>query len=291
MKYGVFGLNSGAAHPHANTLAPLAERLGYDSWWAGEHVVLPSPQVPPSPAAPETPILDPMVALPYVAALTSTMFLATGIIILPQRNPVVLAKQVASLDVVSGGRFWFGIGVGYLEPEFRAIGTPFDDRGQRTDEYLAAMQALWTQPAPVSFKGELLGFSGIDAQPRPLSGPRIVVGGHSAPAYRRAVRSGHQWYGFFRSPEQCKQDLAALGRAAQQVERPHGLGRLEISVTPPGPITRDMVAAYAEVGVDRIVTMPALSTGTGTGAGTGTAVVSAISDRLRADAELITGLA
>ncbi|MEY4372318.1 MAG: hypothetical protein RL219_1087 [Actinomycetota bacterium] len=287
MKYGVFGLNSGPAHTAAATLAPLAERLGYDSWWAGEHVVLPSPQVPPSPAAPDTPILDPMVALPYVAAITSTMFLATGIIILPQRNPVVLAKQVASLDVMSGGRFWFGIGVGYLEPEFRAIGAPFDDRGQRTDEYLAAMQALWTQPAPVSYQGELLSFSGIDAQPRPLSGPKVVVGGHSAPAYRRAVRSGHQWYGFFRSPEQCKADLAALARAGQQVERPHGLGRLEISVTPPGPLTRDMVAAYAELGVDRIVTMPALALA-GMSSGS-TDVVTRISDCLRADAELVNG--
>ena len=137
MKIGVFGLNSGPMHTADMTshLAPLAEGLGYDSWWVGEHVVLPSPQAPPSPAPPEVAMLDPLVHLAFVAALTSHIALATGIIILPQRNPVVLAKQVASLDVVSNGRFWFGIGVGYLEAEFRAIGAPFDDRGQRTDEY------------------------------------------------------------------------------------------------------------------------------------------------------------
>ena len=260
VKLGVFGLNSGAVHgaDSVAVLAPLAEQLGYDSWWAGEHVVLPSPQVPPSPVRPETPMVDPLVHLPFVAALTKKIALATGIIIIPQRNPVVLAKQVASLDVMSGGRFWFGIGVGYLEPEFRAIGAPFDDRGPRTDEYLDAMHALWTQPAPISFSGPRVQFSGVDANPRPLQhgGPQIVVGGHAAPAFRRAVARGHQWYGFYRSPEQVATDIAALSTAARQVERPAHLGRLGITVTPSGPLTAEMVDAYAAVGVDRIVTMP-----------------------------------
>lgn len=280
MKLGVFGLNSGAVHGAEATaaLAPLAEQLGYDSWWAGEHVVLPSPQVPPSPARPETPMVDPLVHLPFVAALTKQMALATGIIIIPQRNPVVLAKQVASLDVMSGGRFWFGIGVGYLEPEFRAIGAPFDDRGPRTDEYLDAMHALWTQPAPISFSGPRVQFSGIDANPRPIQsgGPRIVVGGHAAPAFRRAVARGHQWYGFFRSPEQVARDIAALRTAAGQVERPAALGRLEISVTPSGPLTPAMVDAYAAAGVDRIVTMP------------GSKTVEATAERLSTEAGLVT---
>ena len=278
MKLGVFGLNSGVVHTpdHVSRLAPLAEQLGYDSWWAGEHVVLPSPQVPPSPARPETPMVDPLVHLPFVAALTSKMALATGIIIIPQRNPVVLAKQVASLDVMSGGRFWFGIGVGYLEPEFRAIGAPFDDRGPRTDEYLDAMHALWTQPAPVAFSGPRVQFSGVDANPRPVSGsPTIVVGGHAAPAFRRAVARGHQWYGFFRSPEQVRNDVAALRTAASQVDRPATLGRLEISVTPSGPLTRELVEAYAEAGVDRLVTMP------------GARTVEATIERLTAEAALV----
>jgi hypothetical protein len=204
-------------------------------------------------------MVDPLVHLPFVAALTKKIALATGIIIIPQRNPVVLAKQVASLDVMSGGRFWFGIGVGYLEPEFRAIGAPFDDRGPRTDEYLDAMHALWTQPGPISFSGPRVQFAGVDANPRPVqqSGPRIVVGGHAAPAFRRAVARGHQWYGFYRSPEQVAGDLAALRTAASQVDRPAHLGRLEISVTPSGPLTAELVEAYAAVGVDRLITMPA----------------------------------
>ena len=259
MKLGVFGLNSGPVHDAASVaeLAPAAESLGIDSWWVGEHVVLPSPQVPPSPAKPELPMVDPLVHLPFVAAITKKMALATGIIILPQRNPVVLAKQVASLDVMSGGRFWFGIGVGYLKPEFDAIGAPFDDRGQRTDQYLDAMQALWTQPAPISFSSPLVQFSGIDANPRPLQagGPPVVVGGHTPPAYRRAVSRAHQWYGFYRSPAQVSTDLAALRKAADQVDRPAGLGRLEITVTPSGPLTRELVDAYAAAGVDRLVSM------------------------------------
>jgi probable F420-dependent oxidoreductase len=264
VKLGVFGLNSGPVHDaEASTrLAPLAEELGYDSWWAGEHVVLPSPRVPPSPAPPEFPMLDPLVHLAFVAALTSRIALATGIIIIPQRNPLVLAKQVASLDVVSGGRFWFGIGVGYLEPEFRAIGVPFDDRGPRTDEYIDAMQALWNEPAPISFSGERVRFEGVDANPRPIrpGGPLIVVGGHSGAAYRRAVARGHQWYGFFRTPEQAVDDLAKLRRAAEQVERPEHLGPLETSITPAGRLDDQMVDAYREAGVERLVTMPSAPT-------------------------------
>jgi probable F420-dependent oxidoreductase len=281
MKIGVMGLSSGAMITAEATrrLAPLAESLGYDSWWNGEHVVLPMPQAPPSPAPPETPILDPLVNLAYVAALTDTIALATGIIILPQRNPVVLAKEIASLDVMSGGRFWLGIGVGYLEPEFRAIGAPFEDRGARTDDYLAAMQALWTRSAPVSYQGEFVQFSGVDANPRPLQsgGPLVVIGGRTPPPFRRAVTKGHHWYGFFRTPEQTALDLAGLREAADRVERPAHLGRLEISVTPAGPLTPAMVEAYADLGVDRIVTMP------------GAATVSATEARMAADAAVVLG--
>lgn len=264
MKIGVFGLNSGAVCDAAATarLAPLAEELGYDSWWVGEHVVLPSPQVPPSPAPPELPMLDPFVHLALVAGLTTRIALATGIVILPQRNPVVLAKQVASLDVVSNGRFWFGVGVGYLEPEFRAVGVPFDDRGPRTDEYLDAMHTLWTAPAPISFHGERVQFEGIDANPRPLQpgGPPIVVGGHTRRAFRRAVARGHHWYGFARTPEQVAADLAGLRRAADEVERPEQLGHLQIDVTPRGRLDAALVEAYHDAGVDRIVAMPSAPT-------------------------------
>ena len=146
MKFGLFAVNMYAcSYPEtAIQVAQLAEEAGFESLWAGEHVILPDPQVPHSPMAPHDRILDPIIALTYLAAHTSRVRLGTGIIILPQRNPLVLAKELTSLDELSGGRLICGIGVGYLEPEFRALGIPFTDRGARTDDYLAAMRAIWT---------------------------------------------------------------------------------------------------------------------------------------------------
>ena len=190
---GLFDLNTGAcSEPEtAARIARLAEDAGFDSLWAGEHVVLPDPRVPPSPMEPADAILDPIIALTFLAAQTRRVRLGTGIIILPQRNPLVLAKEIASLDVLSGGRFIFGIGVGYLEPEFRALGIPFAERGPRTDDYLAAMRAIWSEPAP-AHQGRFVQFAGVQAYPRPVQqpGPPIVVGGRSPGAYRRAVRAG-----------------------------------------------------------------------------------------------------
>src|SRR3954466_13985212 len=203
MKLGLFSMNMGpCSEPDAlATAATAAEEAGFDSLWAGEHVVLPDPQVPPSPMAPQDPALDPLLALAWAAASTRSIRLATGIVILPQRNPVVLAKQVASLDVLSGGRFVFGIGVGYLEPEFRAIGANFEQRGPVTDEFLAAMRHLFYDEHP-EFHGRFAEFAGVDAYPRPVQLPvPIVVGGHTSVAYRRAVARGQGWYGFAMTPE------------------------------------------------------------------------------------------
>src|SRR5579859_2259797 len=146
MKFGLFSMNTNAcSYPEsAARIAQLAESAGFESLWAGEHVVLPDPQAPPSPMAPEDRILDPVIALTFLAAHTRSVLLGTGIIILPQRNPLVLAKELASLDELAGGRLIFGIGAGYLEPEFGALFIPFADRGMRTDEYLAVMQTIWT---------------------------------------------------------------------------------------------------------------------------------------------------
>jgi probable F420-dependent oxidoreductase len=258
VKLGLFGINMGeCAAPDALVeTARAAEAAGFESVWTGEHVVVPDPQVPPSPMAPEHPALDPLLGLAWAAAATTTLRLATGIVILPQRNPVVFAKQVASLDVLSGGRVTLGIGVGYLEPEFRAIGANFEERGEVTDEFLAAMQHLWYDEVP-SFRGRHVEFTGVNAQPRPVQRPvPIVVGGSSPPARRRAVTKGHGWYGFRVPPEQAAAEVAALAETARRVERPADLGGLEISVSPPGRLTPDGAAAYAEAGVDRLVTVP-----------------------------------
>src|SRR5437868_9827395 len=168
MKFGLFSINNGAcAFPDtAAAVAKAAEQAGFESVWTGEHVILPDPQAPPSPVAPDFPMDDPTVALAFVAAHTSKIRLGTGIIILPQRNAVVLAKELASLDVLSKGRLIFGIGVGYLKPEFEAIGAPFDHKGPRSEEFLGAILSLWTMEKP-EYRGKYVSFGGINANPRP----------------------------------------------------------------------------------------------------------------------------
>jgi probable F420-dependent oxidoreductase len=258
VKLGLFGTNMGPSTSPGELIAvaQAAEAAGFESLWMGEHVVLPDPQVPPSPMAPQDCALDPLVALTWAAAHTSTIRLGTGIIILPQRNPVVLAKEIASLDRLSGGRFTFGIGVGYLEPEFRAIGADFENRGAVTDEFVDAMQHLWYDDRP-RFHGRFVSFAGVDAHPRPVQQPiPLVVGGYSPRAFRRAVARAHGWYGFALKPDDVAGCLAGLRAAASEVERPAALGPLEITVTPRVRIDAATVSAFAELGVDRLVPYP-----------------------------------
>jgi probable F420-dependent oxidoreductase len=258
VKIGVFGINFGvAADPEAMLrVAKAAEGAGLESVWTGEHVVLPDPQVPPSPSAPQTPFLDPAVALTYVAAHTERIRLGTGIIILPQRNPLVLAKELASVDVLSKGRLLFGLGAGYLEPEFRALGAPFDERGAVTDEAIEALRALWTMKEP-SYDGRFFSFDGIDAQPRPVQKPHppIIVGGRSRLGAHRAVRFGNGWYGFLTDPAATKEIIGWILEAVARGERGAGLGEVEISVTPPPPLTADTVKRYEDLGVARLIAL------------------------------------
>ena len=252
---GLFAINSHAcASPGAAArIGTRAERLGYDSLWAGEHVVVPSPRVAPSPMEPDEPILDPLVALAHLAAHTERIKLGTGVIILPQRNPLVLAKQVASLDVLSGGRLILGIGVAYLEPEMRAIGVPMEGRGTRADEYLAAMRALWEEAAP-SYSGRYVEFDGVDAHPRPVQRPLpVVVGGHTRAAHRRAARSADGWYGFLVGLRAMAEQRELMRAAIEETgrERP-----LHVSVTPARRLDAETVSAYSELGVDRLIVAP-----------------------------------
>ena len=256
MKIGFFGINFGVCgEPDAMLrVAQAAEQAQLDSVWTGEHVVLPDPRVAPSPSEPQTPFLDPAVALSHIAAQTTRLRLGTGIIILPQRNPLVLAKELASLDVVSRGRLIFGLGAGYLEPEFRALGAPFEQRGAVTDEAIEVLKALWTMQKP-AHQGRFFSFNGIDAQPRPVQRPHppIVVGGMSSYAARRAVRYGHGWYGFRTDFEATKRSLDWIQDYIAAGERPAELGEIEISVTPPMPVINEVVQQYAELGVQRLI--------------------------------------
>jgi probable F420-dependent oxidoreductase len=262
VKLGLFSINMDSSwRPEAMARAlRTAEAAGFESVWAGEHVVLPDPREPPSPMAPADPALDSLIALTWAAANSTSLTLATGIVILPQRNPVVLAKQVASLDVLSGGRVILGVGAGYLEPEFAAVGANFANRGAVTDEYIDAMAALWYADKP-EYHGRFVDFAGIDAHPRPLQAPiPLVVGGHSKPAYRRAIARAHGWYGFALRPEDTARCLDDLRVCAGDADRPPELGKLEISVTPRGRLTPERVAAFVELGVDRLVVYPRAST-------------------------------
>lgn len=256
MQLGLYGINMGAClDPRtAIRVAVAAEAAGFDSVWTAEHVVLPEPRTPESPIPASVALLDPAVALAHIAGHTTTIRLATGIIILPQRNPVVLAKELASLDVLSGGRLIFGLGAGYIPKEFAACGIPFAERGARTDEAIAVLRDLWTAKKP-GFEGRFFRYAEIDAHPRPVQRPHppIVVGGMSAPAFRRAVAHGNGWYGFALDPDAAEKCLAGLKQAAEQVERPASLGPLEISVTPSIGIDPASVERYAHLGVHRLV--------------------------------------
>jgi probable F420-dependent oxidoreductase len=239
-------------------LGRAAERAGFESLWVADHVVLPDPPVAGRPMKPDMTLIEAVVALTFLAAHTSRIRLATGVVILPQRQAVVLAKQLASLDVLSNGRLIFGLGVGWCEPEMRATGAPFGERGRVGDDYLAAMQALWTQAKP-SHRGPYVAFDSVQAMPRPVQRAiPIVVGGRTPPAYRRAVTKGHGWYGFGLDIAETQKSVRGLREAEKGVSRPAELGRLEISITPPGYDVPDpaTVEAYAAAGVDRLILRP-----------------------------------
>jgi probable F420-dependent oxidoreductase len=260
MKFGLHSVNlHTCSFPDAAArLARAAEAAGYESLWTADHVVLPDPPVPGRPMPPDQRLLDPVVSLTFLAAHTSRILLGTGVIILPQRQAVVLAKQLASLDVLSNGRLIFGLGVGWCEPEMRAVGVPFAERGRIGDDYLAAMRAVWTQPRP-AYRGPYVSFEGVQAMPRPVQSPiPLVVGGRTPPAYRRAVTQGHGWYGFGLDVAETQKIVTALRETEKKHARPAALGALEISVTPPGFDVPDKatVDAYAAAGTHRLILRP-----------------------------------
>ncbi len=243
-------------------LAQAAEAAGFDSLWTVEHVIYPDAYESAYPYAADgkmpataaTPIPDPLIWLAYLASATSTIRLATGILILPERNPLVLAKEVATLDHLSGGRVDLGIGVGWLREEFDALGIPWERRGARTDDYLEAMAALWAGDH-ADHDGEFASFSNVSSNPKPPNGrTRIVVGGHSKAAARRAGRYGDGFFPGKGSPE----ELTELFDVARQTASDAGRDPNAIEMTAASPFVRseDPVAevqAMADLGVDRLV--------------------------------------
>lgn len=267
MKFGVAFANVGpmAFAEGAVALAQAAEAGGFESVWTVEHTIVPAGYKSPYPYSPtgkmpgpeDSDIPDPLIWLTYVAASTSTIRLGTGILILPQRNPIVLAKEVATLDRLSGGRVELGIGVGWLEEEFEALGIPFADRGARTDDHIAALRALWTQDA-ANHAGSHSAFNGAISRPRPTQGSvPIVVGGHSKAAARRAGRLGD---GFFPGTG-SHEDLAELIGVMRATAVEHGRDpdAIEISAGGRGALgskALDEVKALADLGVSRVIVPP-----------------------------------
>lgn len=253
LHFGLYGLlRGGGTDPETLTRRALrAEQAGFESLWVGDHLALPTEE------GGRQPRLEVVVAVSYLAAVTTRVRLGFGVLVLPQRQPVLLAKQLSSLDVLSHGRLSVGIGVGYVEPELHALGVPMAERGARTDEYLAAMKTLWTQPDP-SFEGRFVSFSGIQQQPWPIQRPHppITVGGSSDAALRRAATAANGWYGVYLSVEETATTLTRLGKIIAESDRPAELGDLEITITPPGRIDRATARRYADLGVRRLVLQP-----------------------------------
>ncbi|MFE9428340.1 LLM class F420-dependent oxidoreductase [Kitasatospora sp. NPDC006697] len=257
------GIGDGARPEVIRAVAAAAEAHGFDRLWCGEHVVLvdaPASHYPYSPdgriaVPPDTDWLDPLLALSFAAAVTSRIELATGVLLLPEHNPVVVAKQAATLDVLSAGRFSLGIGVGWSAEEFTALGVPFDGRGRRTDEYLAAMRALWSDD-PASFTGEFTRFDAIRVNPKPLRGGHlpVLVGGNSATALRRAAALADGWYGFNVPMADVPAHVAVL---AEECAR-HGraIDGLTIAVAP-RDATPEHLAELAAASVTELVVVAA----------------------------------
>ncbi|HEU5349914.1 MAG TPA: TIGR03619 family F420-dependent LLM class oxidoreductase [Ktedonobacterales bacterium] len=234
--------------------AQRAEAAGFEALWVGDHIALPE-------EGDDEPRLEALIALTYLAAVTQQIRLGIGVIVLPQRQPVLLAKQLTSIDILSHGRLSVGIGVGHIAAEMEALGASFAERGARTNEYLAAMRTLWRESAS-SFAGQFVAFDGVVEHPQPVQRPNppIIIGGHAPSSYRRAIQSGNGWYGWELDLAETAQALAQLREAATRYPRPPELGPLDISITPRGMIDLETARRYAELGVHRLVFLPAAMT-------------------------------
>jgi probable F420-dependent oxidoreductase len=264
MKFGLMYANAGPfAFPELLThIAQTAERVGIESLWTVEHVVIPVgyastyPYDPSGkiPAPDQMPIPDPLVWLAYAAAVTKKIRLATGIVILPQRHPLYVAKEVATLDVLSKGRVILGIGVGWLEEEFEALGIPFAERAARTAEMVRAIRSLWKDEAE-PFHGKFHHWNELESHPKPIQKPGvpIVVGGHTELAARRAARYGD---GFFPGVADEEKLVWLLGVMRDECRK---LGRdpstIEVTSGRAAP-DADGVKRLADLGVARFMVPP-----------------------------------
>jgi probable F420-dependent oxidoreductase len=260
MKIGFFAIGLGhLTRPDLiKTIAVNAERLNFATIWAPEHVVLLDKHISkypysagefPVPA--DTPFADPFVTLGYAAAYTSRIRLVTGICLVPEHNPLVLGKVVATLDQLSGGRFVLGVGVGWLEEEFRAIGVPWERRGQRTREYIEAMRRLW-RDGYSSYHGEFVNFDNVRSYPKPVRGEVPVwFGGESSPALRRVAEYGDGWCGFNLGPDEAASKMKRIEELLKVAGRKRS--DIYVALSPyTKPVTPDDLKRYRDAGVDEL---------------------------------------
>jgi probable F420-dependent oxidoreductase len=199
--------------------------------------------------------LDPLIGLSFAAAATSEIRIATGILLLPEHNPVLLAKQAASLDTLCGGRLSLGVGIGWSADEFAVLGVPFKGRGKRLDEYVAVMRTLWRDDV-ASFHGAFINFDRVRVNPRPVQDRRIPIflGGNSDAALGRAAAFGDGWYGFYLTVEEVAERLQVLHRLCAESQRDPGEVHTAVALTDGQPAQRERLA---ELGVDEVVLVSA----------------------------------
>ena len=264
MKIGLF---AGVGGPRNDAMAMTkayaanADRLGFSTLWVPEHVVLvdkyaskyPYRDDGVLPAPTDAAIADPFIALTAIAAATEKIRLGTGICLVPEHNPVVLAKVVATLDWLSNGRVALGVGIGWLEEEFQALGIPWERRAARTRECIEAMRKLWGDPIS-AYSGEFVKFEGVRSNPKPVRGAAlpILFGGESGPALRRVAEYGNGWYGFNLLPDEAAAKVRKLEELLKANHRK--LSEIEIIVSPyTKSITPDDLKRYRDAGVHEVV--------------------------------------
>jgi probable F420-dependent oxidoreductase len=258
------GIGSGAIRGVIDAVAVAAERSGFATLWSGEHVVMVDRSTSRYPYSDDGQIavpagadwIDPLIGLSFAAAATSTIRIATGVLLLPEHNPVLVAKQAATLDSLSGGRFTLGIGIGWSREEFDALGVPFERRAARTAEYVRAMRTLWRDDV-ASFQGEFVGFDSVRVNPKPVAheGIPIIIGGNSDTALRRVVAWGDGWYGFnLDGAQEVAERIDVLDRPCEKAGRDRGELRLAVSLR--DPRAQD-IGALADLGVDELIVVEA----------------------------------
>ncbi len=264
MKFALSAVGTGStARPELlKQVAQRAETLGFESIWIPEHLVIPINLKTPYPYSPDgklpgsptAAVHDPLLALAFAAGCTERIKLGTGVFVLPLRNPLAVAKAVASIDVLSSGRFLFGVGIGWLEEEFDAVGIPFKDRAARTREAIKMMKVLWSEETP-QFSGRFHSFPPLGFNPKPVQKPHppLIFGGETRAALKRAAELGDGWYGTRFTPESIKPMIAQLEEFAEAVGRDCSRFEITCGIADGLPLTLDTARRFADAGVHRLM--------------------------------------